>query len=200
MFDSIDQIKNLPIVLIMYPAGASGEFLATALTESFPNIAKTNAHQEGPNRFKYLDVFDRTLTSGIDFNKDDIIAGINNFLYQNNPQGQIMLGLAHPTMFNKQFIFNYLSMLPVIEITTKNEKSKKFMVKALGAKITHKVISDIQKRIFYQYKESYISNKDILKIEWEELFLSDTTNQFTRIEEFLKLTGSVEEFRSLVSK
>jgi hypothetical protein len=124
MFDSIDQIKNLPIILIMYPAGASGEFLATALTESFPNIAKTNAYQEGPNRFKYLDVFDRILTSGINFNKDDIIAGINNFFYQNNTQDQIMLGLAHPNMFNKQFIHNHLSMLPVIEITTKNEQSK----------------------------------------------------------------------------
>ena len=65
MFDSIDQIKNLPIVLIMYPAGASGEFLATALTESFPNIAKTNAHQEGPHRFKYLVVFDRDPQSTI---------------------------------------------------------------------------------------------------------------------------------------
>jgi ribonucleotide reductase beta subunit family protein with ferritin-like domain len=91
-------------------------------------------------------------------------------------------------------------MLPVIEITTKNEQSKKFMIRASVAKITHKVISDNQKLMSYQYKESYISNKDILKIEWEELFLSDTTNQFTRIEEFLKLTGSVEEFRSLVSK
>jgi ribonucleotide reductase beta subunit family protein with ferritin-like domain len=74
------------------------------------------------------------------------------------------------------------------------------MIRASVAKITHKVISDNQKLMSYQYKESYISNKDILKIEWEELFLSDTTNQFTRIEEFLKLNGSVEEFRSLVSK
>jgi hypothetical protein len=61
MINSVEELNQQPAVILLYPSGASGEFIAGALSESLLGFAKTQIEFENINRVKYLDFLGRSL-------------------------------------------------------------------------------------------------------------------------------------------
>ena len=106
MLNSIEDLNNYPAVIILYPSGASGEFIAQALSESIDSIAKTHSHWENNNRVIYADFLGRSLNSGDRIIElDKVIDRANWFLETATPGLSIIL--AHPEQPTLDFIKKY---------------------------------------------------------------------------------------------
>jgi hypothetical protein len=201
---TIEMVKALPSVIILYPAGASGEFMAYALTNCVKGTTPTQVHWEDGNRCKYFDLYDRCLNSGFDFITTDMVTeSVDRFsqLLDRNINNTISFGLAHPRNSSLAFISQYLPNIPIIQIVINNMKSKMFITAAAQHKI-HKngiiSVEDCKRATKYCNTNQYYGPNPIIRIEWEDMLLTNTRETFVAIEEFLNVTGDVTKFQELV--
>lgn len=201
---TIEIIKNLPSAIVLYPAGASGEFIAYALTNCIKGTTLTKTHWEDGSRCKYFDLYDRSLNSGFDtITTDMVIENVNRFsqLLKRNINDTISFGLAHPRDASLTFISQYLPTVPIIQIVINNMKSKMFITAAAQYKIHKKGILSIEackRETKYCNTKQYHGPNPIIKIEWEDMLLTNTKETFAAIEKFLNVNGDVAKFQELV--
>lgn len=191
MIHSIEQLVDQPLFFILYPTGASGEFLAYSLTSSIHGLAKSDTHWEGQARVKFLDCLGRSLNATDVWPEEHkLIERFNLFLQATCPgTDQLLVALAHPHATGTNFIQQYFSKSPVLEITTTQQVSQHFRQLAADEKIGPK------QRHCYAYFDCGKTFDRHLKVEWAELLLNDTQQQYQRICDFLQLSGDFNEFQ-----
>jgi hypothetical protein len=204
MIDSVEDLNQLPILLLLYPSGSSGEFLAYALSESFPAITDADQHWENHSRCKYTDLFNRQLNSGLrEINNNDVVAGVNSFLSKND-LSEIHVGLLHPKKPSVDFVKKYLPHAPIIEIVTHQLKSKKFRHTASFGKIPHYNDSDVERynkewdTHYGLYNQCHYNGERHLRIEWEDILLTRVSEMFNLIEQFVGKRGDIDKFKSMI--
>lgn len=198
MIHNIEEITNLPIVVVLYTAGSSGEFLAHALTQSFDQITKTYQFWETKNRCKYFDIFDRNLNSGFDsIDHNEIIQKVNLYLEKNQPTNTINVATAHPQPSSISFLWEFLRYSSIIEITVNQPRSKKFLGLAGNNKITD-VSPGSLKDIMKIPGQIEVTFPNHLKVEWEDIMLTNTDKAFDNISQFLNLQGNSSKFVEFV--
>lgn len=209
---SIDEIAQYPITILLYPAGASGEFLAWALSESLTGFTKPHCEWENHSRCKYSDVLGRSLNGGNNpILEHKVIERFNTYV-KNNQLGSQHLALCHTDRVSLEFVQRYFSQCAIIEITTTTTASLTFRYNS-QSKITDQDIENAGR----QRDEHYFSCPDLatflnkhkpatltfsqphLKVEWERVILTDTANEFERIAEFVNCAGSADTFQSMVT-
>jgi hypothetical protein len=194
MFSTVDELNNCPASIIVYPSGASGEFIAWALGQSVPAIADINAEWENNNRIIYMDFLGRNLNSGFDeLNPQAILDCANRFV--SRVTSDFYLIIAHPTDSSLAFIQQHLSNLPMIEITLKDPYSMEFSKRAAVGKIHKGTTANT-----YQDRPGTISYcaQRHLQVEWKDIILTNPRQEFERILKFLGLQGSADRFAFLV--
>lgn len=197
MIKDLNQLSTLPALIILYPEGSSGEFLAHALTESLATITETHQHWENENRCKYFDLFDRTLTSSTRILFEDaVLAGINSYLEKNNPNGHLSIGLVHPAYNCIKFLEKYAKDTPTIEIVTHKPQSKQFRYTAAYNKIGG---PGFDSSYYLNYDDSGYTANNHLKLEWSDIFLDSTELALENIKKFVRRTGSVDQFKNMVA-
>jgi len=218
MIDSVDDLKQYSLVLLLYSTGASGEFVASALTHSMPDFARTQEQWISHNRKTFADALGKTLNGGWhDIKTQDVVQRFNSYLEQidNTPTVQ-HLTLAHPDPASLDFIQKYLDHVPTVEIVTNNPVSIKFRNISrnkvsyddyvTGGDNQHNNALDPEQYKFFQNDQT-LNPRSIdyraqqhLCVEWQDLMLTDTTKTFNAICEFLNCEGSVKIFRSMVEE
>jgi hypothetical protein len=198
MIHTIQEITELPMIVVLYRAGASGEFLSHAITQSFDSITKTAQFWENNNRCKYFDLFDRNLNSGFDcVDHNELIRGVNLYLDQNKPTNTTHIAVSHPRDCNIAFLQEHLISTPIIEIATNNPVSKKFIANAAKTKINqHQIDLKNLNRQPGQIADKFPNH---LVIEWEDFILNKTESVFYKISDFIQKSGSVDTFCDCVA-
>lgn len=192
MIKTINDLNKLPILILLYTTGTSGEFIAHAITKSFPGITPTKQQWENVTRCKYFDLFDRTLTSDIDrpINADKVVDGVNLYLDENDPDRTMHLGLVHPKKFTLEFIQQYIPDVPIIEIVTEQMPSKVFRFLSQS-----KVSARAPDAPYFKHGTSGYQGARHLRLEWNDLLIENVDQSFNKIENFIQLNGSVNEFK-----
>lgn len=195
MLNSVSDLEKYKAAIIVYPSGASGEFLAWALGQCIPQIASVDAHWEDNNRIIYMDFLGRNLNSGFDeLDHQQIVDFANSFI--SNSNGDFYLIIAHPTDSTMEFIQQHLPAFPLIEITVLDPYSMAFSKRAAVGKIhkgkTTNTYKDRPGEISYRATQH-------LQVEWKDMILSNPAHEFKRITNFLGLDGSAERFVELVN-
>lgn len=194
MLTTVDDLNHCSAAVIVYPSGASGEFIAWALGRSIPQIASVDAQWENNNRMIYMDFLGRNLNSGFDeLDHQTIVDYANNYIAR--ASGNFYLIIAHPTDSSLNFIQQHLSDLPLIEITVRDPYSMEFSKRAAVGKIhkgtTKNTYKDRPGNIPYRADQH-------LLVEWKDIILDRPAQEFVRISDFLGLTGSADRFVALV--
>jgi hypothetical protein len=196
MIKNINDLNKLPMCVLLYTTGTSGEFIAHALTESVTGITKTRQHWENVTRCKYFDLFDRTLTSDIDqpIDTNKVVSGVNLYLDENDPNDTVHLGLIHPKKFTLEFIQQYIPDVPIIEIVTEKMPSKLFRFLS-----QNKVGIEISNSPYFKHNNCGYHGPYHLRVEWDDLLIDNVDQSFKKIINFIQLDGSVNKFKLLVA-
>lgn len=200
MLDSLNEISKQPVVILLYNGGASGEFLAHALTQTVDQFSKTQTSWENNNRCIFGDYFGRTLICGPVDHKL-LLSRVN--LYHSNLQikADWHLGLAHKELIYLEFLQTWGSEWPVIEITTADAVSAKFQQLAQNHKISQQDIltqENLLRHSNVQMSFGDFRPKKHLKVEWKQLMLTNTKNTYLDLVGFLGGSAQVEKFLLLV--
>lgn len=198
MINSIKELDSQPVVILLYDAGASGEFVAHALSETIDQFSKTPAVWENQSRCKFGDYFGRTLTCGPIIS--ELLLQRINLYYENLTElKEWHLGLAHCQSIYWNFILKYGSAWPVIEITTNLPTSQKFQCLARDSKIPQEFLSQpgLATAIRPDIKQ-LACKKKYLTVEWSELIMTDTKHCYSKILEFLGANGHADSFVDMV--
>jgi hypothetical protein len=199
MINSIEDISQLSIVVVLYRAGLSGEFLSHALTQSIDNMTQTTHFWENNNRCKYLDVFDRNLNSGFDtIDHHKLIQGVNLYLKQNKAGNTTHIATAHPHPSSIKFLQENLPLVPVIEVTARNILSKKFVAFATTSKIKHKPTALLYNPLLVQDQSNCTFSRHLL-VEWQDIIITDPAPTFDKISQFIGHSGNADNFCSYVA-
>jgi hypothetical protein len=218
MINNVDDLKQYSLVLLLYSTGASGEFLASALTQSMPDFAKTREQWISHNRKTFADALGKTLNGGWhDINNQDVVRRFNLYLDQISDSSTAKhLVLAHPESASLKFIQNYLSHVPTVEIVTNHPVSIKFRNISRN-KVSYKdyvtggdnrhnrTLTPEQYKSFQNDQSLNPRSVDYraqqhLYVEWQDLMITDTAKTFNAICEFLNSEGSVEIFKNMVEE
>lgn len=201
MLTSLKEISNHPVVILLYKSGASGEFLSHALTQSIYQFTKTPATWENTHRCIVQDYFGRSLLVG-PLTEDVLLPRINLYFKMARVIGTRHIGISHFQPHQIEFIKNYGATWPVIEITTLHPVSEQFQQLARNSKIPNKyqpTSYDKNNKINATAKDiGFVPNRH-LKLEWVELFQTDTCNAYSKILKFLDCTGNVDQFVDMIS-
>jgi hypothetical protein len=199
MINSIKDIAQLPIVVVLYQAGSSGEFLSHALTQCIDNMTQTTHFWENNSRCKYFDVFDRNLNSGFEtIDHHSVIRGVNLYLEQNKASGTTHIAMAHPKASSIKFLQENAPLAPVIEITTHNILSKKFVALATTSKIKHKNTALSNDPLLVQGQSNGEFSRHLL-VEWQDIIITDPALTFYKISQFIGHPGNADNFCSYVA-
>jgi hypothetical protein len=196
MLDSIKEMSNHPVVILLYKSGASGEFLSYALTESIDQFTKTTMHWENTNRCIVQDYFGRSLLYG-PISEDVLLPRINLFFETSRCIGSKHMGLSHFKPDQLDFVKNYNTAWPVIEITTLQPVSEQFQLLACNSKISKKYGTpnyNNNKKINSTTTDMGLKLNKHLQIEWSDLLLTDPRTTYSTILQFLDCTGNVDQF------
>jgi hypothetical protein len=162
-------------------------------------FAKTQIEFENINRVKYLDFLGRSLNSGDDPLNHQLIVDRANIFLNQCTSGQYLI-LAHGDRPVVDFIHAYLSCIPVIEIVIHKAKSKLFRQLAATEKIPKEFKRSDRN---YDYSKMRSSTGEIfhrhITVEWEDLLLSNTDQEYAKIVKFLDTSGSVDAFKTLLA-
>jgi hypothetical protein len=127
-----------------------------------------------------------------------IVDRANIFLNQCTP-GQYLI-LAHGDRPAVDFIHTYLSCIPVIEIVIHKAKSKLFRQLAATEKIPKEFKRSDRN---YDYSKMRSSTGETfhrhITVEWEDLLLSNTDQEYAKIVQFLDTSGSADAFKTLLA-
>lgn len=196
MITKLDDILNYSPVILLYPAGASGEAFAYTITQSFPDVSKSPHHWENGSRCKMLDFFNRSLTTGLnEVTEELVVKGVNIFLDHVIDLKDRNIALSHHNHESLNFIQEFLPKVPVIEVTTYTDLSKKF--RHIGIK--NKITPVVNAKAVRAYTNCGIRFRHHLQIEWSDLFLTNPMVVLKRLEEFLGMSGDQEIFISVIN-
>lgn len=218
MISTVDDFKNYDLVILMYSTGASGEFIAGALTNSIPKFGKTQEQWISKNRKTFADALGKTLNGGWHhINNADVVQRFNLYLERSTFESDCKhLILAHPDPASLQFIKNYLNHVPIIEIVTNHSVSIKFRnisrnkvsyleYIAGGDNKNNNTLTPEQYKSFQN--DQTLNPKQVnyraqqhLCIEWQDLMITNTAISFDEICKFLSCKGSIETFKPLVKE
>jgi len=192
---SLEELDSQPAFIILYPSGLSGEFLASALTDSIDSIAKPRVEHKETGRTVYREFFNHALKNDyrIRINTDELIYRVN--VAKNLFKGDHYVILAHPNDASIEFIDQYLNNRPLIEITMNNPISRKFAAKAAVAKIQSGV--SLEGYLFRPPVTNYRHTRH-LQIEWADLILDRPGEIFDVIQHFVGLSGDRAQFEQAV--
>lgn len=197
MIDSVKDLSGEPVVILLYNAGASGEFIAHALCETIDQFSKTPAHWENQSRCKFGDYFGRTLTYGPIIN--DVLLQRINLYYENLTDLKAWhLGLSHRESAYLDFILEHGSTWPVIDIITNTPTSQKFQTMARNSKISQGFLNQPRLAGAIKPDTKQLARKKYLAVEWSELIVTDTKHCYSKIVEFLGGNGHVDGFVDMV--
>jgi hypothetical protein len=218
MINSVDDLKQYSLVLVLYSTGASGEFVASALSQSMPAFAKTHEQWISKNRKTFADALGKTLNGGWHcIDNKHVVRRFNSYLEQSNTQSDSKhLILAHPDLASLEFIQSYLNHAPTIEIVTKNVASIKFRNISRNKvnyedyvaggnnqhnnPLTPEQYKSFQNDLTLNPKTINYRAQQHLCVEWQDLMITDTAKTFNAVCEFLDCEGSVEIFKTLVEE
>lgn len=196
---SIEQVNNSNCIIVLYPSGASGEFLAGSIAKTFPGVHSSQLNEYVTvNRYTYFDLFDRVLNSSISaVTQEQVLAGVNNY-FSTNYCDLKHVGLAHTTSNNLMFIKQNLPNAKIVEITTYDLISKNFRYLAAESKIPkHQNFTAGERNSFLtnamQYTESHILSDNKLTIEWLDL-LTRSHCALDQLEDFFDLECDRDAF------
>lgn len=202
--NSINEVVAEPVTILLYPPGSSGEFIAWALTQSIPSITPAEQSWENVTRCKYTDALGRTL-SVLDQTPDEKIIERYNIFLNLNQKRKFSLALAHDNDVALGLIKKYFLSWPVLEITIKLPASIEFAYQSKLNKITARDLRMSEEEHLNRkpvkgqpYPHGYVAKKH-LKIEWQELMLSDCKQQFKIICDFFGCDGNFEIFQNLIT-
>jgi len=201
MLDSIKEISNHPVIILLYKSGASGEFLSYALTESIDQFTKTTMSWENTNRCIVQDYFGRSLLYG-PITEDVLLPRINLFFEMSRCVGSKHMGLSHFKPHQLDFVKNYNTAWPVIEITTLQPVSERFQLLSRNSKIPKKYVNpnyNNNEKINSTTTDMGIKLNKHLQIEWSDLLLTDTCATYSKILQFLDCTGNADQFGIMVN-
>ena len=199
MINSVAELNSQPAVILLYPSGASGEFIAQALSESIPAFAKTEAHWENTSRVIYSDFLGRSLNSGDKIiDPEKTVARANSYLETATTGHKIIL--AHPHTATGKFITEYLPDIPIVEVTIFNDRSRRFSKAAAENKIPAVAVAGQTINYDTRPAVSSLRTRFQLYVEWENLLLTHSEYEFNRITEFLSVTGDSEHFKQMVKE
>lgn len=200
--ESVDALKNFNIMPLVYPGGASGEFLASALVQTMPRMTLTRHtwYHNNESRANFYDVFNKLLNGGHNIiDNEEIINEVNMFFYINHTK-DFNIALVHPDPISSiEWLRKYLPEAHTLEITTRRPLSQKFRIAAANAKINYPgrvPVTPVEGR---WYTTSGFAGPNHLQIEWEDLLLQDVEGQFRRMEEFFGNTGDLALYKELVT-
>lgn len=199
--ESIDALKNFNIMPLIYPGGASGEFLASALVQTMPRMTLTRYtwYNNNETRANFYDVFNKLLNGGHQvIDNEEIINEVNMFFYVNgNHLRDFNIALVHPVPNSSiDWLLKHLQNSYVLEITTHQAISRRFRTLAANAKISYPGRKPIDGS---RYTQSWFEGPNHLQVEWEDLLLTDVEGQFHRMEEFFGNTGDLKLYKELVT-
>lgn len=198
MITKLDDILIYSPFILLYPAGASGEAFAYAITQSFPDVSKSPQHWENESRCKILDFFDRSLTSGFnEVTTELVVRGVNIFLNNVVELNTHNIALSHHNKESLNFIQELLPTVPVIEVTTYTDISKKFRYIGMQNKI--KLTRAVNADAVRKYGDCGIKFRHHLQIEWSDLLLTNPVFVLQRLEEFLGISGNQEIFSNMIN-
>jgi hypothetical protein len=201
MLNSIKEISNHPVIVLLYKSGASGEFLSYALTESIDQFTKTTMSWENTNRCVVQDYFGRSLLYG-PITEDVLLPRIDLFFKMSRCVGSKHMGLSHFQPHQLDFIKNYNTSWPVVEVTTLQPVSEKFQLLSRNSKISKKYITpnyNKNEKINNTTTDMGIKLNRHLQIEWSDLLLTNTCATYSKILQFLDCTGNVDQFGIMVN-
>lgn len=218
MIQTIDELDQQNLAILLYSTGASGEFIASAMIQSIPVFAKTQESWISPNRKTFADALGKTLNGGWHYiNNSDVVRRFNEYLTHcdSQPTSKHLI-LSHPDSASIRFIQQYLPSTPVIEITTRTARSIKFRNLSRnkvnyqdyvtgGDNATNQALSPEQYQKFQNDssldpRASGYSALQHLYLEWEKLLITDTTLSFAQLCDFLQCQGSVDTFVSMTQE
>lgn len=202
VISDINDLKDFNIMPLIYPGGASGEFFASALSQTMPRVtlSRSSFYDNIPNRVNFYDIFNKHLGGGhLDIDNETILDEVNMFYYVNS--GTIKdfnIALVHPQPPGSiSWLLENLRNSYTLEIITKNLRSRRFRTLATNMKV------NFPDRPFIdgsRYVLSEFSGPHHLRLEWEELLLTDVEGQFRKVEEFLDDTGDFKLYKELVTE
>jgi hypothetical protein len=199
--ESVHALKNFNVMPLIYPSGASGEFLAGALVQTMPRMTLTRHtwHNNDESRANFYDVFNKLLNGGHQvIHNEEIINEVNMFLYVNgNHLQDFNIALVHPDPTSSiDWLLQYLKESWVLEITTCNTRSQRFRTLAANTKISRPERYPVDGA---DYTQSWFEGPNHLRVEWEDFLLTDVEGQFHRMEEFFGTTGDLVLYKELVT-
>ena len=201
MITSISQLNNIPLIFVLYYAGSSGEFFSDALTQCFDHIHRPGAQWENHNRVKFQDFFGRSFNEGKDLVSDNIIINrVNDYFRDNDIGDKTCVAMVHPLDNVLNYIDQYFPHVPIIEITTHLELSRRFRFVARNNKIESTSLFPMEtRRIFETMPTNHGRRfKKHLKIEWSNLIIDLSETVFEDIQQFFNQSGQKDVFLELI--
>lgn len=194
MVTSLEDIKKYNLVFVLYPSGSSGEFLASALTSTVDNTAQPKSSWEADNRVKFADCLGRSLNATPDEPPEQLVVNRFNLHLMNTDtsDNRMSIALAHVHDVGVRYILEHFSHAPIIEITTNDHVSQKFRNLASWKKIGIKIYNA------FMHKDCRHTYPRHLKVNWSDLFLTNTAPEYQRILDFLNTTGNSDAFQTAV--
>jgi hypothetical protein len=214
MISSITELENYSTVILLYYTGSSGEFVASALSQCINEFASPSSAWLGKNRVTFADALGKTLNGGWHtIQVDDAVRRFNEYM-ESKSSSDTHLILAHPDNASINFIKKYLNFVPVIEITTQRQLSRKFRELAQSKVSYSDFVNGGDNQLFDNLsKEQYITKTSTIHntpkhyratrhlcVEWEKLLVTDVESTFNSIINFLNCTGSNEQFKKLAKE
>jgi hypothetical protein len=159
-----------------------------------------NTVWENNNRCIVKDYFGRTLLYG-PITEDILLSRINLFFEMSRIVGSKHIGLSHFESHQIDFIKNYGTTWPMIELTTLQPVSERFRRLSQHSKIPKEYVTtkyNNNEKINTTTTDIGIKLNQHLQIEWSDLLLTDTCATYSKILQFLDCTGNVDQFSSMV--
>lgn len=196
MVASLEDIKKYNIVFVLYPSGGSGEFLASALSTTVDNMAQPKFDWEAGNRMKFNDCLGRSLNASPDEPPEQLVVDRFNIHLMNTDtsDNRMSIALAHVHHLGVRYTLEHFSHAPIIEVTTNDRVSQKFRGLASWKKIGVKIYNA------FMHKDCQQDYPRHLKVNWSDLFLTNTAHEYQRILDFLNATGNTEAFVDAVQE
>jgi hypothetical protein len=193
MISSLSQLNSLPVLLVMYESGSSGEFFASTLSQVFSEITKSPNEYCAKDRVLFVDLLGRSLLTGdaCQTDLDLVFERVNLYLNHQADCKDLHLVIAHPQQRYKDFVLDNFPNWRSITIIHDTLLSQQFVQNSLMSKL------GMKHRARLSAENMHWRDHNNLNIEWEELILGPADQVFDKIQDFIGYQGNFELFQQL---
>lgn len=199
--NDIHQLDELPVVLLAYESGSSGEFLAAALSKSFDGFYRARIEWENDWRCLFQDAFGRALSRGDhEIDVGFMLRKFNHVLMDLDHQDQRFMVTMHPRpSASVDFVRQNLASRPMIKITCRERLSKQFRKLSCFYKLgsgDH----DIVHRLDLEDEQGWVDRltNPGIEVEWRDIILDHPAREFERVQRLLGQTGDWDVFYAML--